>query len=130
MQETGGLEQKARAELGVSLDASPAEIKRQYRRLVRQYHPDKNPEAAKKCMAVIQAYDILCESNKHKKTPEELRMEKHMLDLLRYSSWPVPKEYLSTEQDTQSPSQPQLGYEQPYEEFAEEHGFFDFVKPS
>ena len=32
--------------LGVSKDSSEAEIKRSYRKLARQYHPDRNPDDA------------------------------------------------------------------------------------
>ena len=46
--------------LGVSSDASDAQIKRNYRRLARQYHPDRNPndEAAEERFKSIQtAYE-------------------------------------------------------------------------
>ena len=32
--------------LGVGRDATDAEIKRQYRKLARQHHPDRNPDDA------------------------------------------------------------------------------------
>lgn len=48
--------------LGVRRKASPDEIKRAYRKLVFQYHPDRNPDnqnAAEKLKAIMAAYDVL-----------------------------------------------------------------------
>jgi DnaJ-class molecular chaperone len=55
--------------LGVKRDASDAEIKQSYRKLARQYHPDRNPgdkEAEAKFKEVQEAYDVL--SDKAKRT--------------------------------------------------------------
>lgn len=53
--------------LGVSRDADQAEIKKAYRKLVRQYHPDANPgnkEAEEHFKKVNEAYEVLGDPQK------------------------------------------------------------------
>jgi DnaJ-class molecular chaperone len=47
--------------LRVRRDATPAEIRKAYRKLAMQYHPDRNPEpgAAEKFREVSEAYAVL-----------------------------------------------------------------------
>jgi len=45
--------------LGVSKEATAAEIKKSYRKLSLQYHPDKNPQGEEKFKEISEAYDVL-----------------------------------------------------------------------
>jgi len=55
--------------LGVTKDATDAEIKRVYRKLARQYHPDRNPEdaaAEEKFKSIQSAYDKIGDKESRK----------------------------------------------------------------
>jgi len=53
--------------LGVSKEATAAEIKKSYRKLSLKYHPDKNPEGEDKFKEISEAYTILGDEEKRKK---------------------------------------------------------------
>ena len=64
-------------ELGVSSDASTDEIKKAYRKLARENHPDANPDDPKaeaKFKAVSEAYGVLSDPEKRKQYDEARRL--------------------------------------------------------
>jgi molecular chaperone DnaJ len=63
-------------ELGVSSDASADEIKRAYRKLARDLHPDTNsdPSAAERFKAVSEAHSVLSDAAKRKDYDETRRL--------------------------------------------------------
>lgn len=52
--------------LGIDRGAGPEEIKKAYRKLARQYHPDVNPDkkTEEKFKEIQEAYDVLCDPQK------------------------------------------------------------------
>src|SRR5438093_3686413 len=56
--------------LGVAESASTDEIKKAFRRLAKQYHPDRNPnnpQAAERFKEINEAHDVLSDPEKRKK---------------------------------------------------------------
>lgn len=73
MSERDYFEKDYYAELGVPKSATTAEIKKAYRKLARDLHPDKNPgnkQAEEKFKTVSEAYDVLADDKRRKEYDE------------------------------------------------------------
>lgn len=60
--------------LGVATDAAPEQIKKAYRKLAMQHHPDKNadsPESIAKFREIQEAYDTLTKPNQNNRQNEQ-----------------------------------------------------------
>ena len=93
--------------LGLSEDATQHEIKRNYRKLVIKYHPDKNqhPEAHQKFVEINEAYEILIGkrpigsskvAGTRKRSAEEERLERIREAKLRFKKQQV-REFMENE---------------------------------
>lgn len=63
--------------LGVSADARPDEIKKAFRKLAREFHPDQNaqnPEAEKRFKEVSEANSVLSDAAKRKEYDEARKL--------------------------------------------------------
>jgi molecular chaperone DnaJ len=62
--------------LGISKQATQDEVKRSFRRLAMQYHPDRNkaPDAEQKFKEINEAYEVLSDA-KHRQTYDQFGHE-------------------------------------------------------
>lgn len=66
--------------LGLKTDAPGAEVKTSWRRLIRQWHPDRNsePDAAQQFMAIQAAYEVLSDPARRARYDAGLALERSL----------------------------------------------------
>jgi len=67
------------ATLGVDENATQDEIKKAYRKLSKQFHPDVNPNGAEKFKDIADAYDTLGNEQKKKHNTMHIRVTKDLV---------------------------------------------------
>jgi curved DNA-binding protein CbpA len=84
--------------LEIKQDATPKEVKEAYRRLIKVYHPDKNPdssETARRAQLIIEAYSVLSDPVK--------RSEYDNLLELRFGTKRAAEDYQTTVHQEEAP---------------------------
>ena len=82
--------------LNVSRNASDREIKKAYKTLVKQYHPDLNPNAGDMFREIVEAYTVLSDSRKRKnydRMIKEAESAQNHNQLTIYKEREISKEY-------------------------------------
>ena len=79
--------------LGVTPDVESGELKSVYRRLVRKFHPDVNPDGEMKFKDIMEAYETLCDEAKRRQYDTINGFFKSSRSSEEYKSEPYRKSY-------------------------------------
>ena len=105
--------------LGVDNNASPEDIKKAYRKLARQYHPDVNPnneEAKRKFQQINEANEVLSDTEKRRKYDQYGK------------DWKHGEEFEKHQQQRSQQQYTYAGEREGYEHGYEEGDFSDFFE--
>lgn len=99
--------------LGISCNAGEEEIKKAYRRLSKQFHPDVNPEAKEQFTDILKAYGILRDVKKRQEYDEQLKRGIHNQEA----------EHMKKSASTAFQSSPDIDISNMEQQFAQFFGF-------